>query len=90
MAMSPRILAITWASVFFCDVVAIALYTVSLLRKSDSRWWTILMIVMMSIGAIAASFNSWFWWSNYKESRESASYKLTGTARGAPRRESIP
>ncbi|KAJ7670603.1 hypothetical protein DFH06DRAFT_1124921 [Mycena polygramma] len=64
--------------------IAVALYTLSLVRKSDSRWYNILMIVLMSIGAIAASWNSWRWWKTYKQSRESLPYTMTGPGSSVP------
>ncbi|KAJ6514209.1 hypothetical protein C8R47DRAFT_1090609 [Mycena vitilis] len=84
MTTSPRTVAIIWAVVVLFDVIAVALYTLSLVRKSDSRWYNILMIVLMSIGAIAASWNSWRWWKTYKQSRESLPYTMTGTGSSVP------
>ncbi|KAJ6562624.1 hypothetical protein B0H19DRAFT_1260188 [Mycena capillaripes] len=56
----------SWFVAVVIDLVSVSLYATSLVRRHDSRWYNIMMITLMSLAAVAAALNSWYWWRVHK------------------------
>ncbi|KAJ7866692.1 hypothetical protein B0H13DRAFT_2044150 [Mycena leptocephala] len=67
MPISARTSAIIWAVAFVLDLATVGALTASLIiRKNHRDWYLIVMLILISIWAVAAAFTSWRWWRVHK------------------------
>ncbi|KAF7365843.1 hypothetical protein MVEN_00458500 [Mycena venus] len=60
---SPCFVAILWTVAFCLDIVCMGLYIALIIRhRHNVRWYHIVALTFISIGAVGAAYNAWRWW----------------------------